>query len=487
MKSHKLLSSLVCKYKNMLLPAKAGIWFLICSFFQKGIVALTTPIFTRILSTAEYGEISVYYSWQDVFSIFITFGLSSTVFSRGIVKYEGKRNEYASQMLTLSACTSVVSLFLCVLFRGAVDKIVGMPFEWILTIYIYTFFNTIIEIWCQTKRVMYEYMPFVMLTVLLTLAKPCLAITLILLNPHNQSFSRIIADAMVCTVLGIPLMLQILKKGKNYYNYKIWKDSLTFVIPLIPHYLSQRILSQSDRIMIRNMIGSSFAGIYSLAYSVGMLLSVLNSALDSTLGPWVFRKLRDGQYDRIGTVSISFIKFFALCVLDFSLVAPEVVKLFASSEYYDAIYIIPAIATSSYFIFVYVQFIYFEYFIGKTNFIGITTVICAIINLILNYMGLRKFGYVAAAYTTLICYILYAMGHYFVMKRLCIKYLNAQNIYNEKNLVMISVAEIVCCIVIPNLYETQLLRWIIASLVIFSTIYYALIIFKRYGKGSQND
>lgn len=52
------------QYKNLPVQMKASLWFLICSFMQKGIATITTPIFTRILTTAEYGEFSVFNSWM---------------------------------------------------------------------------------------------------------------------------------------------------------------------------------------------------------------------------------------------------------------------------------------------------------------------------------------------------------------------------------------------------------------------------------------
>ena len=38
----------------------------------------------------------------------------------------------------------------------------------------------------------------------------------------------------------------------------------------------------------------------------------------------------------------------------------------------------------------------------------------AILNVILNAVFIKKYGYIAAAYTTLVCYVLYFAYHYFV-------------------------------------------------------------------------
>ena len=34
---------------------KAGFWYTICNFFVKGLVVITTPIFTRIMSSEDIG------------------------------------------------------------------------------------------------------------------------------------------------------------------------------------------------------------------------------------------------------------------------------------------------------------------------------------------------------------------------------------------------------------------------------------------------
>ena len=63
----------VQKYKNLPVVARATGWFVICSLIQKGISFLTTPIFTRLMSTEQYGLFSVYTSWLQILTIFSTF------------------------------------------------------------------------------------------------------------------------------------------------------------------------------------------------------------------------------------------------------------------------------------------------------------------------------------------------------------------------------------------------------------------------------
>ena len=428
------------KYKSMHIAAKAGLWFLLCNFIQKGIAALTTPIFTRLLTTAEYGRVNIFYSWADLLGIFITFGLSSAVYSRGLVKNENDRNKYTTSMIGLSLLTTVLSLAVFITIRLVFLSGFDLSIFSVFGIYAYVLFNTITEFWYQQKRVDHDYIPFVKLTLAVLILKPVLSIVAVLLFSNAKVAARILPDIIISGIVAVCLFVLMIRRGGKLYSLSVWKDSMLFVIPLIPHYLSQRVLSQSDRLMISNMIGDSEAGIYSLAYSVGMLLLLLNSAMDSTVAPWAYRRIKDRQFTSISQIFEKLLIEYGLCSICFSFFAPEVVHVFAPNAYQEAIYIIPVIALSSYFMFSYLQFVYFEYYSGKTQYVMIATLACAVLNLILNSIFIKLYGYVAAAYTTLLCYILYAAGHYLIMKYLCKKYYKTDNPFNIGRIALISLA-----------------------------------------------
>lgn len=477
----KKLSNPIKFYKELSIPAKAGIWFLVCTVMQKGISAITTPIFTRLLTTAEYGDVSTYYAWADMLSIFITFGLSSTVYSRGLVQHEEQKKEYTSTMIGLSIVTTALSATFYYSAHGILNKVIGLSTLAIFSIYFYTLFNTVTEFWYQKKRVDYKYKAFVLLTVAMIVIKPIASIIAIYCFPQEKVWARILPDVVITVIIGLFLMMLMIRQGKKLVDHLVWKESLIFVLPLIPHYLSQRILSQSDRIMIKNMVGSSEGGIYSLAYSVGMLLTLLNTALNNTVSPWAFRKMKVKECRTIGILSEKLFVFFGLCVLSFSLIAPELVRIFASADYYEAIYIIPIIAISAYYMFMYVMFINFEYYSGKTQYVMIATVISALVNLGLNIIYIKQYGYIAAAYTTLACYILYAVGHYFLMKYICKKYMDTKNVFNGAKVFGVSSLFTVGAFASIFLYKFTLVRWIAAVVAIVITLIDSVTIVKQFG------
>ena len=88
------------------------------------------------------------------------------------------------------------------------------------------------------------------------------------------------------------------------------------------------------------MVGESAAGIYSLAYMISSIMTLFNTALSQTIGPWIYQKIKDKkEYEISGITYLSLIVIAALNILVI-LFAPEIVACFAPKAYYEAIYVI---------------------------------------------------------------------------------------------------------------------------------------------------
>ena len=88
-------------YRGMSVQVRASMAFMVVNFMQKGISFLTAPIFTRLLTTEEYGVITIYSSWADVIGIFAMFGLYNNVYCRGILEFKEDKKNFTFSLLTL--------------------------------------------------------------------------------------------------------------------------------------------------------------------------------------------------------------------------------------------------------------------------------------------------------------------------------------------------------------------------------------------------
>ena len=157
----------VQKYKNLPVVARATGWFVICSLIQKGISFLTTPIFTRLMSTEQYGLFSVYTSWLQILTIFSTFRLDYSVFNKGMSKYPEDRDGYASSMLGLTTVINTALLVLYFIFRKPVNAFTELNTFLFLCMFLQLYFIPAINFWSLRQRYEFRYRMVVFVTVIM--------------------------------------------------------------------------------------------------------------------------------------------------------------------------------------------------------------------------------------------------------------------------------------------------------------------------------
>lgn len=456
------LGKLQQKYAAVPVQIKASLWFLICFTLQKGISVITTPIFTRLLSTAEYGAFSVFNSWLGIILIFVTLKLFAGVYQQGLIKFSEESDVYSSSLQGLTLTLVIAWTIVYLLFHSFWNRIFSLTTVQMLAMLLLIWTSSVFEFWTGEQRVKLNYGSFVALTLAVTILKPVVGIFFVT-HAKDKVTARILGLALVELIGYTGLFIAQMKRGKTFFHAKYWKYALCFNLPLVPHYLSQTVLNSADRIMIRDMVNESAAGIYSLAYSVSLFLTILNSALCQTLSPWTYQKLKYKKEDEIAPVVYISLIFVAFADLFFIAFAPEIVKLFAPKSYYDAIWIIPAVTMSVYFMFLYEQFVMIELYYEQTRFMMVASMAAAITNVILNSIFIKIYGYYAAGFTTLLCYILFTAAHFCVMKKMCNKNSIGKRIYSGKKILEITIAFLAMGFLMIFVYRSQLIRYIVIA------------------------
>ena len=89
-----MLFDLRSKLNRMPIGAKASVSYAVCSIFQRCLAFITVPLFSRLLTTEQYGQFSVYQSWSNMLAIFTTLNLAYGSFSTAMIKFEDDRKGY---------------------------------------------------------------------------------------------------------------------------------------------------------------------------------------------------------------------------------------------------------------------------------------------------------------------------------------------------------------------------------------------------------
>ena len=457
--------ALLKKYQNLNRAVKASFWFLVCSFFQKGVAFITTPIFTRLFTADQYGIYSVSQSWSSVISLLVGLKLSAEVYVQGLIKYEDDRDRYTSSLLGLSLTSSAVWTVVYLLFRPAFERVIGLSPLLIGAMFAIVPLADIYGFWASRKRVTLSYRSLLLLTVINVTVSPIVGILAVAYAPDNFKVeARVLSLLAVDLVMFLGIGINIFKQGRVFYDKKYWKHALKFNIPLLPHFLSLIVLNQSDRIMIKSFFNAAAAGIYSVAYSLSYTLNILNQAIASTLNPWIFKCLKDKNTKNIARISYCLLILIAACNFALIAVAPELISLLAPPTYRAAVWVVLPVTASNYFMFMYNLFATFQYYYEKTAFVSAGSLLNAGLNVLLNFIFLMLFkgqpnGFIAAGYTTLFCYICYALAHYLFMRHINRTQMDGCKIYSGKIIVLISVFFLGISALITLLYPYPLIRW----------------------------
>lgn len=408
------------RYRVISNAAKAGVWFVFCNILQRGIQFIMTPLYTRLLTTEEYGTYSIFMTWLNIFTIIATLNFSSGVYYNGLLKYEKYADKYTSAIQFLGNGLTLGFVTIMYIIYPYIEKYIGLSFGYILLMAIIMFFQPAYLFWSNQQRLFYKYRLLVGVTILnATLAQ---VIGVILVVMCDMQGSGIILGYIISnTIIGFIFYFRNFYRGKCLYNKKYWKYCLSLSLPLVPHYLSQIILGQSDRIMIKYYCGSSQAGIYSLAYQVSLIMSMVISGINNSLNPWMYRNIKEKKYRSIKLRTTQLIVMIAVLSGIAMLVAPEIVRILGTEDFLSAIWIIPPVMISTCIIFVYCIWSTVLFYFGRTTSIAVGTGLGAVLNLIFNAIFIPQFGVIAAAYTTLVGYIVTAIFYYYFTKKECFK------------------------------------------------------------------
>lgn len=447
------------KYKGMSVVAKATLWFFVCTVIQKCISVITTPIFTRLLSVEQYGQVSVFNSWIQIVTLICTLRLDYGVFYKGISKFKDDKDGYTLAMQSLSSIITLFVLFIYLIFRDCINALTELSTFLSLVMILEVFATFSISYWSIRNRYDYNYKKIVIVTIVMSIFNVASGLFAVILS-ENKGVARIVSAAIVEIIIGLATYIINIQRGKRLINLTYVKFALLFNLPLIPHYLSTYILEQSDRIMIQKMVGVSEAGLYSVAYNAGIMIKIVSNSINNALVPWEYRKLEENDFDSLNKKLNSFMILFSFAALAFIALAPEAIFVLAGEKYYTAVYCIPPVTASCFFVFVWGVYGNAEFYYDANKFTMYISGAGAIINLILNYICIKAFGYIAAAHTTLICYMLFTISHFIFVNHISEKKCG-KRAFDARCLITVSVALITGSIVLSLLYKHMLVRYIL--------------------------
>lgn len=465
------IKGFLTKLNNMSPAAKASFWFVVSSVALKGISFITTPIFTRLLDAEAYGVSAVFVTWENVISIFATLSLADGVYNVAMTKYEDDVDTVTSSFIGLTAVSSVLVYSVCI----GVNVLFPQLFEfnnWYLGfMWLQTFTNAVTSFWLMRKRFTYDYKKVIAYTFSNAILSPIVAILCVKLVTENKAIAKVIGSGLWGIIIGLALLILLVYKGKKLYHKEYWKYALKFNIPLLPHYLSSVMLNSADKLMLDSMFNAAAAGLYSIAHSITGVINLITRAINSSLIPYTLQAIKKGTVKKLYNVILGCSTMVAVVCELVILFAREVILIFATKDYMDAVWFVAPLAFAVQVSFVTSLVGNIMFYYEKSKEMSAATMICAVCNIALNYGGIKLFGPYAVGYATLISSFIRFFIYYFVTK----KYeKNLDEIINLKALIFIFL-----CFAVLMVYGIVFWNNLLMKIMLLVVILVLVLVFKN--------
>lgn len=381
----------------------------------KALGLVSIPIMTRLLSTQDYGSYQVFSSYVGIMTVLLTLNFHGSV-ARYYWDEPADFDAFVGTSLWGSLFLLGISSSILLFAPAQVAQLLGMP-----------------------EGLLFYLLPLVILSVVYAVYNQiCIATKQSARATQFSLFKTYIGFGVgVLLVYIIPSSTYLgiiwgqLGAGIFFFLYAMfwlhsqirWAPKLShlrflaaYSIPLVPYTLSNIILGQFDRIMINNTVGASEAGVYSLAYNIGLIMSIITSSFQAAVAPDWFRLMKEEAYLRVDALVSRIFKFTLAAALGLILFSQELLVVLADIRFHAALPIIPVVVIG------YVFDAMFKFYgrnISYTNkmiYMTLIGVLASSVNVGLNMLFIARYGYIAAAYTTVIAFALMFVLAWWVAK-----------------------------------------------------------------------
>ncbi len=227
----------------------------------------------------------------------------------------------------------------------------------------------------------------------------------------NEGAVGMLKGTMIGNLLALLLLIPLtLSQVVLRFNFRILKNTLAYCLPLVPLVLSSWIVNMSDRIFIERYFGTYDVGIYSLAYKIGQLVQFVSLSILMAYNP-VFYKVANSEDEskakiKLGNINNMVVHILMYIGFSVSFLSKDITYLFFDREYLGAYQIVPLIALGYFFIqLVSLQNLSFHQH-KKSLVIMNINLVAAFINITMNFLLIKEFGYLGAAWATVLTQII---------------------------------------------------------------------------------
>ena len=395
---------------------------------------LLVPIYTRTFSTAQYGTVNEMYAYVSFLLIVLTYGMETSLFNFSR-NNENKEKVYSTILLTIILTSSFFILGTW-LFAQPIADLINYPnhteyiiyFGWILGL------DAISSIAFAKLREQQKAGLFAGIKILNIAANIFFNLFFIvycpkLLAQNPQSWllkfydpqvgvGYVFVSNLISSIITILIQLPFILRVKFTFDFSQLKTILKYSSPLLLAGLAGMTNETIDRILLKYLLPENSAleqvGIYGACYKISLIMTIFIQTFRFAAEPFFFSHSDKQDAKQVYARVMKY--FVIICSIIFlgTMINLSWIQGFIGKDFRSGLQVVPLLLMANFFLGVFFNLSIWYKLTNQTRYGAWLTIFGAVITLAGNFIFIPRFGYMACAYTTLVCYLLMMLVSYFI-------------------------------------------------------------------------
>nr|WP_315175326.1 oligosaccharide flippase family protein [uncultured Flavobacterium sp.] len=385
---------------------------------------LLVRLYTGILPTAEYGEVSILLSWMVFFNVILSYGME-TAFFRFYNSESDKQNVIATTTISVF-WSSIFFLFGALIFRNTLAAMANVDVQYITySIWILVLDALVIvpfsKLRANQKPMVYAAIKIgnvavnLILNIFFLLFLPKIAE----FNPDsflgnlyidNFEIGYIFVSNLLASLLTFVVLSPNYLSLKRNFDTVLWKKMMRYGLPILVAGIAFAVNEHFDKILLGYLLPENIAksevGAYSACYKLGLFMVLFATAFRLGIEPFFFSHSNNENAPQTYAVITKYFVILGSLILLGVIVFADILKLILldNQSYWEAMKVVPLIILANFFLGIYNNLSVWYKLTDKTIIGAYISIVGAIVTLVLNYLLIPKYSYYGSAIATISAY-----------------------------------------------------------------------------------
>ena len=378
--------------------AKGSLVYTISSVINAAIPFFLLPILTRVLTPEDYGIVSIYTMLVSIYNIFMGLNLHGAINREYFNKDINFKVYVFNCIFVTSVAFSIISL-ISFIFSSQISNITKFPSQYIWNVIITSLFMQFLLLLLSIYQAQKKAIKYSIFQIVQTVINFTLSIILVVLLKQGWQ-GRLWANLIAYIIFGVVALIVLFlyySKFKISINYIL--KSLKFGAPLLPHSLGGMLIAMWSRFVIANSLGLTETGLFTAAFQIASILTIIEDSFNRAYAPWLYEKLNlNNEQIKLKIVKFTYLYFASVFIfaLFLGISSPYIVKILLGKDFTESAPIIIWIALGTAFNGMYYMVTNYIFYTYKTHILANITIFCGILNIPLTVFLTRINGTIGA-------------------------------------------------------------------------------------------